>query len=180
MCYLGVRRPRESPRAALGRRAPQRAWVDELPGPLREGSGNAPGPSGAAQAGDAGCCLETRRHRDGLCGRNDKHRLFPVAVRKVDFPTAGVEAGLAVGRPWPLALSVRRCQFITQSARVAVKLPQPAHPPGSEIPLLPAVTWVEMGQLELWSWGLPGSFVDSSAEPLPFISRVLGRAQPYR
>lgn len=43
-----------------------------------------PGCSRAARAEDADCRSEARHHHDGLCGRNDKHWLFPVAVREVN------------------------------------------------------------------------------------------------
>lgn len=48
-----------------------------------------PGCSRAARDGDADGCLEAGHHLNGLPKRNDKHWLFPVAVREVtDFPTA--------------------------------------------------------------------------------------------
>lgn len=47
--------------------------AEELWGPLQAGSRDVPGCSSS----------EARHHYDGLPGRNDKHWIFPVAVREV-------------------------------------------------------------------------------------------------
>lgn len=53
-----------------------RAWEAEM--------FQVPGCSRATPAEDADCCSEARHHHDGLRGRNDKHWLFPAAVREVN------------------------------------------------------------------------------------------------
>lgn len=74
------------------------------------------------------------------------------------------EAGLAAGPPWPLALSVPSSCITQGECGAAAAWGSPQEGPRATAPSPPAVTWVETGQLEPWSWDLPESFGDTSVQ----------------
>lgn len=102
--------------------------AEELLGPLQAGSRDVPGCSRVAlQRPDT----TTMGSLEGMINIGSSQWL---SGRFSDFPTAmqcvSGEAGLAAGRPWPLALSVAGSSCITQSEYGAAELLQPGVPTG--------------------------------------------------